>query len=399
MMKYQPPIFPMINPPKRILMGPGPSDVAHRVLSAMSSNQLGHLDPKFLEIMDQNQSMLRYIFQTENKLTLPVSATGSAGMETCIVNLVEPGDTVLVCINGVFGKRMADVATRAGARVVTIERPWGEAFTLSEVEDAVQLHSPKVVGIVHAETSTGVLQDLEGLGEFVHRHGALLVIDTVTSLAGVPVLLDEWGVDATYSGTQKCLSCPPGLSPVSFSERAVKVLKERKTPVQSWYLDLTMVQSYWGGERAYHHTAPISMNFALHEGLRIVCEETLEIRWQRHQQTHQVLIAGLEALGLKPLVAATNRLPQLNAIAIPDGVDDLTVRKRLLNRFGIEIGGGLGAYKGKAWRIGLMGEACHVNNVYCLLASMELCLKDQGMKIRAGAAVGAANEMMEELKM
>ncbi|MFW7379683.1 MAG: pyridoxal-phosphate-dependent aminotransferase family protein [Oligoflexus sp.] len=399
MTKYPAPNYAAINPPKRILMGPGPSDVPHSVLSAIGANQLGHLDPKFLEIMDQNQQMLRYVFQTENKLTLPVSATGSAGMEACLVNLLEPGDTALICINGVFGKRMADLASRAGAKLAVIERPWGKAFHLDEIEEALKRHRPKLLGIVHAETSTGVLQNLDGLGALAHKYDALLVADMVTSLAGVPVFIDKWQVDAAYSGTQKCLSCPPGLAPVTFSNRALNVINERKSPVQSWYLDLSMVQSYWGGERAYHHTAPISMNFALHEALRLICEETLEQRWQRHAQYHQVLMAGLEAMELKPLVAADIRLPQLNAIQIPDGIDDLTVRKRLLTGFGIEIGGGLGAYKGKAWRIGLMGETCQLKNVLLLLSALELCLKEQSMKLTAGAAVGAANEMIQQLKL
>ncbi len=335
---------------------------------------LGHLDPEFVKLMNQTQEMLRYVFQTKNRLTLPVSATGSAGMETCVVNLIEPGDKMLVCIHGVFGQRMADVAARAGAIVTQIERPWGEVFDPNEIADAVKKSRPKVVGIVHAETSTGAWQPMEVLGAISHDAGALLLMDCVTSLGGVPVLLDDWGVDAAYSGTQKCLSCPPGLSPVSFSPRAVQVIQARKTKVQSWYLDMNMVERYWGDERFYHHTAPISMNYALREALRLVCEEGLETRWSRHLENHKLLKSGLAKLGITYATAENHQLPQLNAVRIPSGVDDLTVRRRLLAEFGIEIGGGLGDFKGKVWRIGLMGHTSRKSNVQLFLAALAECL-------------------------
>lgn len=378
-------------------MGPGPSDVSDRVREAMAKPLVGHLDPEFLSIMDDNQSMLRYVFQTNNELTIPISATGSAGMEACIVNLIQEGDKILIGVNGVFGKRMADVAERAGAEVVTIEKPWGEVFSLAEVKNAWQTHKPKFLGLVHGETSTGALQPLDGIGELVHGDDGFLIVDAVTSLAGVPVMVDEWGIDAVYSGSQKCLSCPPGLAPVSFSQRAADVLSSRKSKVQSWYLDLSMVMGYWGGERAYHHTAPVSMNYGLHAALQQICEEGLETRWQRHDNLHRCLAAGLEGLGLQFMADKAHRLPQLNAVAIPDGVDDAKVRRRLLQDFNIEIGGGLGAFKGKVWRIGLMGDACGKNQVLTLLGALEYCLKGEGQKVGAGAGVGPASDMMLEL--
>lgn len=371
----QAPAVAQLSVPPRVLMGPGPSDVEARVLAAMGMPLVGHLDPAFISIMNETQGMLRYVFQTQNKLTLPVSGTGSAGMETCVVNLIEPGDRMLVCINGVFGQRMADVAGRSGAQVSMIERKWGEVFDAAEIEAAVKKHRPKVVGIVHAETSTGAWQPLEALGKICHENGALLLADCVTSLGGVAVKVDEWGIDAAYSGTQKCLSCPPGLSPVTLGTRAMEAIKARKTKVRSWYLDLSMVERYWGDERFYHHTAPISMNYGLREALKIVCEEGLERRWERHLSCHRMLKGGLEGTGLKYLAAEGHRLPQLNAVRIPDGVDDLAVRRRLLSEFGIEIGGGLGEFKGKAWRIGLMGHTARVANVELVLAALRKCLQ------------------------
>ncbi len=384
--------LPPLNPPRRILMGPGPSDTHPRVLAALGAPTVGHLDPYFLQIMNETQAMLRQVFQTQNALTLAVSGTGSAGMETCVVNLIEPGDRMLVCVNGVFGSRMADVAGRAGAQVTTIERPFGEVFSPDQVAEAVGRLKPKVVGIVHAETSTGALQPLPEIAKIVHGAGALLLADTVTSLGGTPVKVDEWQLDAVYSGTQKCLSCPPGLAPVTFSPRAVAAIDARKTKVASWYLDMTMVRNYWGQDRAYHHTAPINMNYALREALAVVLEEGLEARFARHTRNHLALKAGLAAMGLSYAVAEGIQLSMLNAVLIPAGVDDLKVRQQLLNDFGIEIGGGLGPMKGKTWRIGLMGETSTPRNVLLLLAALERCLGDQGCRCPAGAGVAAANE-------
>lgn len=382
-----------VDPPRRVLMGPGPSDVAPQVLAALAAPTVGHLDPYFLKLMDEVQQMLREVFQTKNKLTLAVSGTGSSGMEACIVNLVEPGDKMLICVNGVFGGRMTDVATRYGAEVMTIERPFGEVFTADEVQQAVKEFQPKLVGIVHAETSTGALQPIDAISKVVHAEGALLVLDCVTSLGGLPVKIDDWAVDAAYSGTQKCLSCPPGLAPVTFSDRAVEVMETRDSKVASWYLDMSMVRNYWSDQsRAYHHTAPINMNYGLHQALRNVLDEGLENAFTRHQRNHLALRAGLEAMGLNYAVAEEFRLPMLNAVLIPNGVDDKAVRSRLLNEFGIEIGGGLGPMAGKTWRIGLMGEACTKRNVLLFLAALENCLHAAGHTISPGAGVGAANE-------
>jgi alanine-glyoxylate transaminase/serine-glyoxylate transaminase/serine-pyruvate transaminase len=356
----------------------------------MATPLLGHLDPKFLEILNESQEMLRQVFQTKNALTFPVSGTGMAGMEACVVNLLEPGDRMLVCVNGVFGQRMVDVAQRAGATVTTVERPMGEVFDLGQVREAVNKARPKVVGIVHAETSTGAWQPIAGLGEICHEVDALLLLDTVTSLAGVPVTLDAWGVDAVYSGTQKCLSCPPGLAPVSFSPRAVETIRQRRTKVQSWYLDMNMVMRYWGEERFYHHTAPITMIYALREALRLVLEEGLEARWARHMRNHLALKAGLAALGIRYAAVEGHQLPQLNAVLLPAGADDAATRKQLLSEFGIEIGGGLGDFKGKAWRIGLMGYNARPSNVLLFLAALERCLQAQQIKSATGG-VAAAN--------
>jgi alanine-glyoxylate transaminase/serine-glyoxylate transaminase/serine-pyruvate transaminase len=362
----------------------------------MATPLLGHLDPEFLDLMNQTQEMLRKVFQTRNPLTFPVSGTGSAGMETCVVNLIEPGDRMLVCVNGVFGQRMADVAQRAGAEVTVLERPWGTVFDFDQIREALLRVRPKVVGIVHAETSTGARQPLAGLGRLCHEHDALLLVDTVTSLGGIPVEVDAWEADAVYSGTQKCLNCPPGLAPVTFSPRAVEVLQRRKTKVQSWYLDLTMVMRYWSEERFYHHTAPISMIYALREALRIVLEEGLQNRFARHNRNHRALAAGLAALGLHYFPAEGHRLPQLNAVRVPEGLEDLAVRKQLLHEFGIEIGGGLGEYKGKLWRIGLMGHNSRPHNVYLVLTALEKSLADLGWPITRGAGVAAAEKVYAE---
>ena len=380
-----------IAPPTRTLMGPGPSDIAPSVLSAMAAPTVGHLDPYFLKVMDEVQTMLRQLFQTENSLTFAVSGTGSAGMETCIANLIEPGDKIVIGVNGVFGGRMCDVAERYGAEVTRLERPFGEVFSSAEIEVAVKEVQPKVVALVHAETSTGALQPLEEISQLVHDNGAMLLIDCVTSLGGLPVKIDEWNIDAAYSGTQKCLSCPPGLAPVTFSPRAQEAINSRQQKVQSWYLDTTMLSSYWGSDRAYHHTAPINANYGLHEALRLLLEEGLENRFTRHKENHLALRAGLEALGLEYLVAEEYRLPMLNSVSIPEGVDDATVRKQLLNDFNIEIGGGLGPLKGKAWRIGLMGEACSKSNVLLFLAALEQCLMAQNYDLTPGCSVAAAN--------
>ena len=382
-----------LNPSPRLLLGPGPSDAHPRVLAVMTTPLLGHLDPQFLEIMSETQEMLRQVYQTRNALTFPVSATGTAGMETCLVNLLEPGDKAVIATMGYFGNRMVDIAGRTGAQVTTLEAKWGTVFDLDLLRDTLKRVRPKVLGIVHAETSTGALQPVEQLGKLCHEFDTLLVADCVTSLGCIPVKLDEWEIDAAFSCSQKGLSCPPGLSPVSFSDRAVAALKGRKTKVQSWYLDLTSIMSYWGGDRAYHHTAPISMVYAIREGLRLVLEEGLEARFARHVRNHRALKAGLLALGLTYTAAEGHQLPQLNAVRIPDGMDDLAGRKRMLTEFGIEIGGGLGDLKGKAWRIGLMGQNSRPGCVYQVLAALELILRDAGAKVEPGSGTAAASRV------
>jgi len=382
--------FRDIDPGQRVLMGPGPSDVPPRVLQALSAPCIGHLDPTFLSIMNETQALLRHLFQTENELTIAVSGTGSAGMETCFVNLVEPGDEVVVCVNGVFGTRMCDIVGRLGGNLIRVDAPWGKTIDPDAVREAVKGKSPKVLAIVHAETSTGVCQPLEEIKAIAKDSGALFLVDMVTSLGGMEVALDKMGIDAAYSGTQKCISCPPGLSPVSFSPAAMDVLKQRKTPVVSWYLDMSMVSSYWGNERKYHHTAPINMNYALREALRLIAEEGLEARFARHLLNHRALVAGVEAMGLTMLVAEGERLPMLNAVCIPDGADDLKVRQALLNDFGMEIGGGLGDLAGKVWRVGLMGHASRRRNVVLFLSVLETILKAQGAGITTGKALDAA---------
>ena len=377
--------FRDINPGDRILMGPGPSDVPARTLQALAAPCIGHLDPYFLAIMNEVQQLLRFLFQTENELTIPVSGTGSAGMETCFVNLVEPEDEVVVCVNGVFGTRMADIVNRIGGKLIRIDAEWGTAIDPRAVKDAIAGRKPKLVAVVHAETSTGVCQPLGDLARISHDAGALFLVDTVTSLGGMPVAIDDMHIDAVYSGTQKCISGPPGLSPVSFSRAAVKAMEQRKTPVVSWYLDLSMVRDYWGTERKYHHTAPINMIYSLREALRLITEEGLDVRFERHRLNHRALVAGLEAMGLSMLVPEPIRLPMLNAVRIPEGVEDITVRKVLLNQYGIEIGGGLGQFAGKVWRIGLMGHSCRRKNVLLLLAALETVLKSAGHPARPGA--------------
>ncbi|HUS36830.1 MAG TPA: alanine--glyoxylate aminotransferase family protein [Verrucomicrobiae bacterium] len=358
------------SPPKRLLAGPGPSDVAPSVLRAMSLPLVGHLDPVFVKMMDEIKAMLRAVFLTKNEMTFPVSGTGSAGMEFCFVNLIEPGDEVVIGVNGVFGNRMVDVAERCGAIVTKVEAPWGRIIDPSQIAQALKGKKPKLVAIVHAETSTGALTPVEEISRLTHETGALLLLDTVTSLGGCPVRIDDWQVDAVYSGTQKCLSCPPGLSPVSLSPRALQVATSRKKKVQSWYLDVNLLSSYWGQERVYHHTAPISMNYAFHEALRLVLEEGLEKRWKNHEQNHQLLRTGLNELGLGIASQEGHQLWQLNAVTVPEGVDEANVRKRLLNDYNIEVGAGLGPMKGKIWRIGLMGETSKSENVRRILEAL-----------------------------
>ncbi|HEX5443047.1 MAG TPA: alanine--glyoxylate aminotransferase family protein [Pirellulales bacterium] len=383
-------MLPPVAPPIRLLLGPGPSEIHPRVLAAMAEPTVGHLDPYYLSLMNDMQQLLRGVFRTENKMTLAVSGTGSAGMECCVVNLIEPGDSMVVCVNGVFGGRMVDVAERAGAKVTRVERPWGEVFEPAHLKDALKA-KPKVVGIVMAETSTGAHQPLEEISKLVHDAGALLLVDAVTSLGGMPVEVDGWQIDAIYSGSQKCLSCPPGLAPVSFGPRAMEALGRRKTKVQSWYLDLSMLAKYWGEERVYHHTAPINMTYALYEGLRLLDEEGLEKSFARHALNHQALAAGLAAIGVDYAAGAEHRLPTLNAVRVPAGIDDAWVRRELLTRFGIEIGAGLGDFKGKVWRIGLMGHASRAKNVLLFLSALEQLLGEQKHRFQAGASIAAAN--------
>ena len=382
--------FKDIDPGERVLMGPGPSNVPPRVIQAMSAPCVGHLDPYFLSVMDETQSLLRFLFQTQNPLTIPVSGTGTAGMETCLVNLVEPGEEVVVCINGFFGTRMADIVRRLGAQLIRVDGDWGRAIDPEAVRRAVQGGSPKLLAVVHAETSTGVRQPIEDLASIAHNAGALFLVDMVTSLGGMEGAVDSIGIDAAYSGSQKCISCPPGLAPISLSPAAMKAIDKRKSPVPSFYLDMSMVRSYWGAERKYHHTAPINMIYALREALRIVAEEGLETRFARHQLNHRALVAGIEATGLVMLVPESERLPMLNAIRIPEGADDTKVRKALLDDFGIEIGGGLGDLRGKIWRVGLMGHTCRRKNVFMFLSALETILKSEGIKVKTGAIEAAS---------
>ena len=376
--------YERFNPPKRILLGPGPSPVDDRVLSAMAAPVLGHLDPLFLSCMDDVQSLLRYVFEIQNRVTIPISATGSAGMEAALVNVIEPGDKVVVCINGIFGERMRDIIERAGGKPIVVEAKWGEAIDVNKIESALKSSSnPRALAIVHAETSTGVLQDLTGLSGMAHERGALLIVDAVTSLAGHPVSVDRNGIDICYSGTQKCIGAPPGLAPITFNERALDRIRSRASKVQSWYLDITMVERYWGDDRTYHHTAPISMNYALREALRLIHEEGLEARWRRHELNHRALVAGIEGMGLQMAVASEARLWSLNAVSVPEGVDDARIRGRLLEE-NIEIGGGLGPLKGRIWRIGLMGSGSTRENVLLVLDALHRALNAEGFKCASG---------------
>lgn len=363
--------------PPRLLLGPGPSNVPPRVLQALSMPPLGHLDPAFIKLMNEVQELLRYAWQTDNMLTVPVSGTGSAAMEASLANTVEPGDRVLVGVAGYFGLRLVDMASRYGADVRRIEKPWGEVFSVDELRAGLAEHRPAILALVHAETSTGARQSLEGVADLCRDYDCLLLVDTVTSLGGVPLFLDAWGVDVAYSGSQKCLNCPPGLAPLTLGPRAVERLNRRKTKVPNWYLDMSMVSKYWGAERTYHHTAPINMNYALREALRLVAEEGLEARWARHQSTAQMLWEGLAEMGIACHVAAENRLPSLTTAVIPAGVDGKAVAAYLLQHYNIEISGGLGQLAGKVWRIGLMGFNSRRENVALLLSALKDALAHQ----------------------
>lgn len=366
--------YKQLDVPPRLLLGPGPSNAHPRVLGALGMRQVGHLDPKFIEFMNEVQELLRYAWQTDNALTIPVSGTGSAAMEAAIANVVEPGDVVLVANNGYFGLRLIDMAGRYGAEVCKITKPWGQVFTSDELRQAVEQHRPAVLAVVHAETSTGALQPLEGLGPLCREHDCLLLVDTVTSLGGAPLFLDQWQIDVAYSGAQKCLSCPPGVSPLSLGERAVAKLRSRKTKVRSWYLDVSLLEKYWGSERTYHHTAPINMNYALREALRLVAEEGLEQRWARHRENAEYLWSGLDELGIGCHVAEPYRVPSLTTALVPAGVDPKAVSGRLLAEYNIEIAGGLGELAGKVWRIGLMGFNSRRENVELLLSALRRVL-------------------------
>lgn len=380
-------------PPKRVLMGPGPSDVSDRILNAMARPTLGHLDPDFQRMMEEVKSGLKMLFQTENKLTFPVSAPGSAGMETCFLNLVDEGDKVVVVRHGVFGERMRENVVRAGGEAVMTDTEWGAAPDIDVVEAALQANpDAKILAFVHAETSTGVEADAAALCKLAQKYECLTIVDAVTSLGGVPVRVDEWGIDAIYSGSQKCLSCTPGLSPVSFSENALEKIRQRKTPVRSWFLDLSLVMNYWEGEggRSYHHTAPVNALYGLHEALVMMSEEGLSSAWERHARMHKGLAAGLESMGLKFLVDADVRLPQLNAVVVPDGVDEASVRSHLLDAHDLEIGAGLGPLAGKVWRIGLMGSSATEENVKLCLTALADALNRHQYPVDSGKALAAA---------
>lgn len=381
------------NVPEKLLLGPGPTPVESRVLRALSEPTLGHLDKDFVAIMDETRDLLRYVFQTKNELTVAMSGTGSAGMETACVNMIERGDKVIICTHGVFGTRMVDVAERCGAEVVTVSAPMGKPIDPEDVTRAIKAHpDAKVVGIVHAETSTGVLQPLDDIVEAAHDAGMFVLVDAVTSLGGMEVPVDRLGLDMVYSGTQKCLACPPGLAPVTVGPQAVEMIKNRKQKVQSWYLDLTMIMRYWGQERFYHHTAPINMIYGLNEALRIIAEEGLENRWQRHKRNAEALWDGLEALGVKLLVDKEYRLPSLTSIIVPEGVDEVAVRKELMSQYAIEIGSGLGELKGKILRVGLMGSGSNKENVVFFLAAFGTVLRKQGFAADIGGALEAVEK-------
>lgn len=364
-----------LDMPARLLLGPGPSNLHPRVRQALGMNEVGHLDPKFIELMNESQELLRYVWQTDNSFTIPVSGTGSAAMEATLANCVEPGDVVLIGVNGYFGERLCDMATRYGAEVRRMERPWGEVFTVEQIAAGLEAHRPTILGLVHGETSTGALQPMTGIGKMCREFDCMLLLDTVTSLGGVPVFLDHWHVDISYSGSQKCLSCPPGISPLTFGERALAKLNGRKSRVASWYLDMSMVGKYWSNERTYHHTAPINMNYAFREALRLVVEESLWERWERHRKNAELLWEGLEDLGIACHVEKEYRLPSLTTALVPEGVDGKAVSAYLLQNYNLEIAGGLGQLAGKVWRIGLMGHNSRAENVLLLLAALKKALE------------------------
>jgi alanine-glyoxylate transaminase / serine-glyoxylate transaminase / serine-pyruvate transaminase len=378
--------FQPFQPPPRLLFSPGPTPVPESVLQAMTKTVLGHLDPMFLHCMDEIKEMLQYVFESENHVTFPVSGTGSAGMEAAIFNAVEAGDDVVVCTMGVFGERMVAITERTPAHPVVVRAEWGQPVDLNEIEDAMKSCKPRALALVHVETSTGVAQNLEGLAEIAHNYDALLIVDTVASLSGQPVGVDAKAIDICYSGSQKCIGAPPGLAPITFSERALERLRNRQTPVQSWYFDAVAVEKYWGQERTYHHTAPISMNYALHEALRLICEEGLEARWARHELAHRALLAGLEAMGIKMLVAPEHRAFVVNAVCVPEGLDGARVRGRLMEEHNIEVAGGLGQLKGRIWRVGLMGESSQRENVLRLLHALYLSVTAEGYACDSGVA-------------
>lgn len=390
--------YERFNPPERILMGPGPSDVHPRVLQAMAAPTIGHLDPEFLKLMDEVQELLRWVFKTQNRLTIPISATGSAGMEACFANAFERCEKVLIGVNGVFGKRMTEVANKYGQIAVSFEKEWGEIFEPDFIQAVLESEADIAgVALVHAETSTGACQPLEEIGKICNKHNVIFLVDAVTSLGGIPIDVDGWNIDVCYSGTQKCLSCPPGLSPVTFSEKALEKIAKRKTDVESWYFDLSMLRKYWTtGERVYHHTAPVNMIYALREALLMLQEEDFESIFARHKLNSRALLTGLAELGIEPFVEEKYRLPELNAVKIPDGVDDKKVRSALLNEYGIEIGAGLGPLAGKIWRIGLMGQSSTQKNVVYFLAALEQILKKMGIVSEVGMALKAAEEVYGE---
>ena len=386
-----------LKPPLRILLGPGPSNVHPRVQQAMAAPMVGHLDPYFVKIMDDTVELLRYLFRTQNRLTFPISGTGSAGMEASFCNFLEPGDTVVIGVNGVFGERMVDNAVRCGAEVIPVTAEWGKIVATEAIEAALKSRKKvKMLALVHAETSTGVMQPLAEASQLAKRYGALFMVDTVTSLAGQEVAVDDWGIDICYSGTQKCISCPPGLSPFTANQNALDLVKNRKSKVPSWYLDLSLLSAYWGTGRVYHHTAPVTMIYALHEALALIVEEWLDTRIKRHQKNAAALRAGLEAMGLVLHAEEGHRLNSLTSVRVPTGVDDLRVRQKLLNEYSIEIGGGLGPLKGKIWRIGLMGESSNEGNVLLLLYALEKILQAEGFRLEDGAGVTAAIQLLKK---